>query len=57
MVFRAREAAKDVDALLVPAAELRPAAQVVAEREGLPANWPNDAVKGFLRIATMSRCC
>jgi hypothetical protein len=47
MVFRAREATKDVDALLVPAAELRRAAKVVGEREGLPANWLNDAVKGF----------
>jgi hypothetical protein len=47
MVFRAREATKDVGALLVPAAELRRAAQVVGEREGLPPNWLNDAVKGF----------
>ena len=48
LVFHARQATKDVDALLVPAAELRLAAQRIAEREGLPADWLNDAVKGFL---------
>jgi len=47
LVFHAREATKDIDALLVPAAELRLAAQRVGEREGLPAEWLNDAVKGF----------
>jgi hypothetical protein len=34
LVFRAREATKDIDALLVPAAELRLAAQTVAQNEG-----------------------
>jgi hypothetical protein len=48
LVFHAREATKDIDALLVPALELRRAAQVVANNEGLPDNWLNDAVKGFL---------
>jgi hypothetical protein len=38
LVFHAREATKDIDALLVPASELRRAAQRVGEREGLPAN-------------------
>jgi hypothetical protein len=47
LVFHAREATKDVDALLVPAAELRRAAESVANREGLPPAWLNDAVKGF----------
>lgn len=47
LVFRAREATKDIDALLVPAAELRRAAQRVSQREGVPADWLNDAVKGF----------
>lgn len=31
----------------MPAHELRRPAQAVAEREGLPADWINDAVKGF----------
>jgi hypothetical protein len=37
-----------ISTLLVPAAELRRAAQVEGEREGLPSGWLNDAVKGFL---------
>ena len=51
LVFHAREATKDIDALLVPAAELRRAAEVVGEREGLPSGWLNDAVKGFFSQA------
>jgi len=47
LVFHAREATRDIDALLVPAAELRLAAQTVSGNEGLPDNWLNDAVKGF----------
>ena len=47
LVFQARPATKDIDALLVPAAELRKAARAVAETEGLPNDWLNDAVKGF----------
>jgi len=45
LVFRAREATKDIDALLVPANELRRAAKRIAEREHLPEDWLNDAVK------------
>jgi hypothetical protein len=47
LVFRAREATKDIDALLVPVSELRRAAKRIAEREHLPDDWLNDAVKGF----------
>jgi len=47
LVFHAREATKDIDALLVPAADLRKAAQAIALKEGLPDHWLNDAVKGF----------
>jgi hypothetical protein len=39
---------KGIDAPLVPAAELRLAAQTVAKNEDLHDNWLNDAVKGFL---------
>jgi Nucleotidyltransferase of unknown function (DUF6036) len=51
LVFRAREATKDIDALLVPASELRRAARRVAEREDVPESWLNDAVKGFFSHA------
>jgi hypothetical protein len=47
LVFRAREATKDIDALLVPADALRKAADTVGNREGLAPGWLNDAVKGF----------
>jgi hypothetical protein len=47
VVFHLREATKDINALLVPAAELRAAAHRVGEREGLSPGWLNDAVKGF----------
>lgn len=47
LVFQARPATKDIDALLVPPAELRAAAHAVAQREGLPESWLNDAVKGY----------
>jgi hypothetical protein len=51
LFFHAREATKDIDALLVPASELRRAARRVAEREDLPESWLNDAVKGFFSNA------
>jgi hypothetical protein len=47
LVFQAREATKDIDAMIVPAAQMREAARAVGEREELPAAWLNDAVKGF----------
>jgi hypothetical protein len=47
LVFHSRPATKDIDALLVPPQELRSAARAVAESEGIPEGWLNDAVKGF----------
>jgi hypothetical protein len=34
--------------VFIPSDVVRQAAAAVAEREGLPENWLNDAVKGFL---------
>ena len=47
LVFQARPATKDIDAMMVPPAEMRAAALAVANREGLSSDWLNDAVKGF----------
>ena len=47
LVFRARPATKDIDALMVPPAEIRDAARAVARAEDLPEGWLNDAAKAF----------
>ena len=44
-----RETTKDIDAYFVSsqAEVIREAAQTIADREGLPQDWINDAAKGF----------
>ena len=48
LAFTARIATKDVDAIFKPTQIIRDAASRIGEEHGLPANWLNDAVKGFV---------
>lgn len=48
LAFDTRKATKDIDAIFRPSSEIRKAAKEIADDRGLPENWLNDAVKGFL---------
>ncbi len=48
LAFNARIATKDVDAMFQPTQIVRELAKVVGEEQGLPEDWMNDAVKGFV---------
>jgi len=48
LVHSARDMTKDVDALYEPKTEVNALAKKIAKQEGLPEDWLNDSVKGFI---------
>jgi hypothetical protein len=50
LAYGARSSTEDVDALFRPSIEVRQAAARVATRAGLPDEWLNDGVKGFMSM-------
>jgi hypothetical protein len=48
LVFRARDATRDVDAIFEPSSIILDAALALAARHDLPDSWLNNAVKGYL---------
>lgn len=48
LAYDRRRSTRDVDAVFEPKMAVYAAAVVVAEERGLPQDWLNDAVKGFL---------
>lgn len=48
LAFTARLTTKDVDAVFQPAQKIRGLARRIADEQGLPSDWLNDGVKGFV---------
>ncbi len=48
LAYNTRRATRDVDAVFEPKTQIADAAARVGARHGLPSDWLNDAVKGFL---------
>lgn len=48
LAFKARPSTRDVDAIFEPSSKVRKIAEKIAKSEGVPLDWLNDGVKGFL---------
>ena len=48
LAYSTRRVTKDIDAVFEPKSAISAAAAKVAEDQGLPEDWLNDAVKGFM---------
>ena len=48
LAYSTRRVTKDIDAVFEPKSAIYDAATTVAEELGLPEDWLNDAVKGFV---------
>jgi hypothetical protein len=55
LAYSTRRVRKDIDAVFEPKSEIYVAAGMVAEDRGLPEDWLNDAVKGFMPGADLQR--
>jgi hypothetical protein len=48
LAYSTRRVTKDIDAVFEPKSSIYKAAAKVAEKQGLPEDWLNDAAKGFM---------
>ncbi|HBC86465.1 MAG TPA: hypothetical protein DCZ94_05880 [Lentisphaeria bacterium] len=49
LLFKARVSTKDIDGIFSPTKEIREAIKEISEDNGLPEDWLNDGVKGFIQ--------
>ena len=53
--WNSRRTTRDIDAVFEPASKIRRLVGMIADEEGLPTGWLNDAVKGFVDVLPARR--